>query len=178
MVEQHEGNEVQSGPSGLDFDLSNASQRSQFVEFGQDGLWIEGAIPSTTERDVSFTLRLKDASGVELCADIVKATVVMINLANAVYRDNQIWSQGSRGYAALVWKFVGPLTKANLEDDAKFSIIEIAGPTDNKALATMTQAGETVYGCFTNPSITYVQRLKILQAAKSLVGVSSTPNSS
>ena len=54
------GTKYNLDPQAWIFDLSNASQRSQFVEFGQDGLWIEGAIPSTTERDVSFTLRLKD----------------------------------------------------------------------------------------------------------------------
>jgi hypothetical protein len=150
--------------------LADPSQRTQFLQIPQDGLWIEGYGASAAERDVVFVLRYKDASGQEICSDTVKATVVMINLGNAVYRDNQLWFQGSRGHAALVWKFVGPATKANLEDDAKFLIIEIAGPTDYKALTTMTQAGETVYGCFTNPAITYAQRLKVLQAAKSLVG--------
>jgi hypothetical protein len=94
----------------------------------------------------------------------------MMNLANAVYRENQIWSQGSRGHSAMVWKFVGPLTRANLLNDEMFLIIEIAGPTNNKNLRTITDPDLIPFGCYTNPQVTYVQRLKILQAAKSLVG--------
>ncbi len=164
------GTEFLPGATLKTWSLGDPTERDEFQQLAWDGLWMEGIAPSDAERDIILVLRYRQPGGHETCTDTVKATVVMINLANAVYRDNQIWTQGDRGHAALVWTFTGPLLRANLNDDAKFLIIEIAGPTDDKPLTTMTQAGETVYGCFTNPSITYVERLKILQAAKSLVG--------
>ncbi len=165
-------------PSAWNFDLSVPSQRNQFILFGQNGLWIEGAMPSSTERDVSFTLRYRDAGGAERCADTVKATVVMINLANAVYKEHVWWVQNNRGHAALIWTFLGPLTRANLNDDTKYLLIEMDGPTNSYDLTSMTQhPNYPPFGCFTNPTITYRQRLMVLQAAKSLAarGVGYTP---
>ena len=63
-----------------------------------------------------------------------------------------------------------PARRANLEDYNKFLVIHMACPTDTDPLTVMTQSpGETVWGCFTNPQITFVERLKILQTAKTLV---------
>lgn len=85
-----------------------------------------------------------------------------------VHRDNDIWTQGARGHTALVASFVGPLSKANLEDDKKYLLIEMQGPTNTKDLSTIT--GGTKHGCYSNLNISYVQRLKILKIAKTLVG--------
>jgi hypothetical protein len=161
-------------PSGYpwEFDLADPGERSQFQQIATDGLWVEGYGASAQERDVVFVLRFKDTSGQELCSDTVKATVVMINLGNAVYREGQIAGISGRGHAALVWKFVGPLTRANLEDDEKFLIIHMqrGGLVDTHNLTMITQSsGEAPWGCYTNPDVTYVHRLKLLQAAKSLV---------
>jgi hypothetical protein len=76
----------------------------------------------------------------------------------------------ARGHAALLAGFTGPCTRANLLDDTHFTIIEMDGPTDNRTLDTITNAsGCAAYGCFTNPAITYVERLRVLAAAKALV---------
>ncbi|MGB2987937.1 MAG: hypothetical protein WBE26_18870, partial [Phycisphaerae bacterium] len=153
------------------WDLGNPVQRASFQQVSEDGLWIEGYAPSVQERDVVFVLRYKDADGQELCSDTVKATVVMINLANAVYREGQIGGISGRGHSALVWKFIGPLSKDMLENDAKFLIIHMQGGglVDNDNLSNITQSpGEYPWGCFTNPDITYVDRLRILHTAKSL----------
>ena len=44
------------------------------------------------------------------------------------------------------------------------------GPTSNRTLATITEIPSyPARGCYTNPLITYIQRLKVLKAALSLV---------
>ena len=155
------------------WNLANSGERVDFVRATDEGVWMEGLAASDVERDVRIEVRYTSANGSTTCFDAVNTTVVMINLANAVYRDNLLWlvpGAADRGHAALTWKFLGPLTRTNLLSDQKFLLIEIRGPTDNKDLTTITQAGVPAYGCFTNPGITYVQRLRVLQAAKSLVG--------
>ena len=154
------------------WDLSDPGQRTAFQQLATSGLWIEGITASGAERDVTLVLRYRNPSGQELCSDTVKATVVMINLANAVYRENCFPElTADRGHAALVWWFLGSLTRENLHDDDKFLIIEIPGPTDTNTLSTMTDftwlgAHYEAWGCFTNPAITYLDRLKILGTAK------------
>lgn len=151
------------------WNLASPAEKADFQTFMNDGYWIEGVNAGTAERGVTFTLRYKDSGGTEICNDVCKATVVMINLANAVYRDNMIWTQGSRGHGALVWRYDGTCTKADLTNDVNFILIEMDGPTDNRTLATITQeAGYPAYGCFRNPSMTYVQRLRIIEAARAL----------
>lgn len=152
------------------WDLSNSTQKSEFEDFIANSLWIEGIDEGSAERAVTFTLRYKDSGGTEICDDVNKATVVMINLADAVYRDNMLWSQNARGHSAIVWAFDGPMTSANLSDDTKFKIVEMQGPTKNRTLATITQdASYPARGCYTSSGLTYIQRLKILKTALSLV---------
>jgi len=154
------------------FDLANPAQRQQFLDFSQNGLWVEGHAPSATERDTSFVLKYIDANGVARCEDTVLVTSVMINLANAVYREGQIAGISGRGHSAIVCQFLGPLTRPNLQDDANFRIIHVqnGGPTDIHTLTAITASpGEDAWGCFTNPGITYTQRLRILVAARLLV---------
>ena len=156
------------------WNLANSTEKADFQNFMNNGYWIEGADVGTAERGVTFTLRYKDSGGTEVCNDVCKATVVKINLANAVYRDNMLdlWGigQNSRGHDALVWRYAGTCTKTDLTNDANFILIEMDGPTDNRNLTTITQQqGYPAYGCFRNPSITYVQRLRILAAAHALV---------
>ena len=49
-------------------------------------LWIEAITPSNTERDISLSLNYTK-NNTAIAADNVKATAVMINLGNAVYRE-------------------------------------------------------------------------------------------
>jgi hypothetical protein len=152
------------------WNLANSTEKAEFQSFMNDGYWIEGTDVGTAERGVTFTLRYKDSGGTEIGKDDCKATVVMINLANAVYRDNGWPAIGSRGHAALVSRYAGTCTKADLTNDANFILVEMDGPTDNTDLTTMTQQqGLACYGCFSNPSITYIQRLRIISAARALV---------
>ncbi len=163
------------------WDLADPTERANFIQRCENGIWIEGVKRSIAERDVEIVLRYKLSELV--VSDTVKATVVMINLANAVYRDNQMGLQTDRGHAALVAYFDGPGHGASfrtaLEHDSRFRIIEMDGPTGDRSLDTMT--GPTQYGCFTNllgppwgEGIDYVARLRILAAAKSLVARADT----
>jgi len=162
--------ELQAGSAVKTWDLSDAAQRAEFQQFGLDGIWLEGIEASDAERDVELDLRYVAPTGQTTCSDTVSATVVMINLANAVHREGTLIGVSARGHAALVWRFEGQLTKDNLNDDDKFLIIEMSGPTDDNTLTSMTQSpGEDAWGCFTNPQITLVERLKILNTAKTLV---------
>jgi hypothetical protein len=161
--------ELQAGSAVKSWDLSDAAQRAEFQQFGLDGIWLEGIDASDAERDVELELRYLPPNG-QTCSDTVRATVVMINLANAVHREGTMIGVAARGHAALVWKFIGPLNRQNLLDDNKFLLIHMSGPTDTDTLGVMTQSpGEQPWGCFTNPQITYVDRLKILMTAKTLM---------
>ncbi|MGI6497155.1 MAG: hypothetical protein ACOX5G_13975 [Kiritimatiellia bacterium] len=163
------GTDVALASGKRTWNLASPTEKADFQTFMSGGYWIEGVDAGTVERGVTYTLRYKNSGGTEICKDENKATVVMINLANAVYRDNMIWSQGSRGHGALVWRYAGTCTRPDLTNDVNFILIEMDGPTDYRTLATITQqAGYPAYGCFRNPSITHVQRLRIIQAARAL----------
>ncbi len=152
----------------LSWDLSNPTERANFEKLGTDGLWIEG-VKKSSEKEIKFTLKyLKEGNPVG--DDTVVATSVMINLGNAVHREGDIPYMKKRGHAAIVYKFIGECNKEDLSDDKKFLIIE-TGPLrvrGDHSLETIT--GYSPWGCFTTGSVGYVDQLKILQAAKSLVG--------
>ena len=169
------GTEIPLTGKKKSWDLSNAADKSEFQGYMSDGLWIEGVQTGTAERAVQFVLRLKGSDGKEVGNDQCNATVVMMNLGNAVYRDNDVYAALSidRGHAALVYKFIGSCCLNDLNNDDKYLIIEMAVPASNKTLTTMTQDNGNFYnaecyGCFTNPTITYRQRLGVLSAAKTL----------
>jgi len=147
------------------WDLSKQSQREEYFKLGEDGIWIEGIDSSTAERDVTLVLRYK-YNNQEIAADTVKATVVMINLGNAVYRYGGGVAAG-RGHAALVTSFLGPCTRDNLMNDARFQITEMPGyghGPERNLLTNITAApGLDAWGCYTNTAdISYVARLSIL----------------
>jgi len=135
-------------------------------------LWLEADEYSLSERDVELELKYTDV-GSCTTSDYVNATAVMINLGNAVYRENGFWAEPDRGHSALVTEYIGACTKSDLDDDTKFLITEMDGPTDYRTLATMTDEDDTgleVYGCYTEFfGLTYAQRYAILQIASALV---------
>jgi len=93
----------------------------------------------------------------------------MINLGNAVYRDGAGPASG-RGHAALVYKFYGSCTRANLMNDDRFGIVEMPGinhGVETNLLSSITAAASLdAWGCYTNTAdINYVARLKILKWA-------------
>jgi hypothetical protein len=151
------------------WNLANSTEKTGFQSFMSDGYWIEGTDVGTAERGVTFTLRYKDSGGLNVCNDICKSTVVMINLGNAVYRDNAWPWIGNRGHGALVWRYAGTCIKSDITNDVNFILIEMDGPTDNRDLTTITRQQDLPrYGCFRNPTISYVQRLRIIAAAREL----------
>jgi hypothetical protein len=112
-----------------------------------------------------------DASGTEICNDVNKATVVMANLGNGLCRENSFPFVGVWGHSAVAYAFDGKCNSADFNDDTKFLIIEMDGPTDTRTVATMTSSpGLSAYGCYSPYSgLTYVQRLKIIAVARLLV---------
>jgi len=174
-TQSSKGTQITMNSNKKTWNLAVPTEKADLQTFMTNGYWIEGVVPGTTERGIAFTLRYKDSNGSEICKDDTKATVVMINLANAVYRDNMIWSQAARGHSAIVWKFDGPLTRENLSDDQKFKIIEMQGPTKDLSLATITKNQKyPAYGCFSNLSISNEQRLRVIQTARALANRSIT----
>jgi len=134
-------------------------------------LWVEGRSASGSERDVQLELKYTRSGNSK--SDTVKATVVMINLGNAVYREHSVWAQNNRGHGAIVYKYTGTCTPDDLNDSSKFLLIEMPGPSNNHTLATITDRGGfpdylDAFGCYTNPSISFSDRLKILKTAKEI----------
>ncbi|MDD2356234.1 MAG: hypothetical protein PHS72_09290, partial [Lachnospiraceae bacterium] len=168
-TQSSKGTQITMNSNKKTWNLAVPTEKADLQTFMTNGFWIEGVAPGTTERGIAFTLRYKDSNGTEICKDDTKATVVMINLANAVYRDNMIWTQTARGHSAIVWKFDGPLTRENLSDDTKFKIVEMQGPTQNKTLATITKDKQyPARGCYSSKCLKPVERLKILKTALSI----------
>ena len=134
-------------------------------------LWVEGYAPSEAERDIELKLQYKNPGGAVVSSDSVLATNVMVNLGNAVYRENDILAHKPRGHSAIVYAFTGACNATELADDTKYLLIEMNGPTSNKNLSTITNAaGLTCFGCYTKTSISYTERLKIIANAVALVG--------
>jgi hypothetical protein len=132
-------------------------------------LWIEGMARSVEERDVELELRY--TNGGDVSSGRVKMTVVMINLGNAVYRENMIWAHKSRGHGAIVYRYTGACTSGALDISDNFLIIEMDGPTDYLTLTTITNApGYAAFGCYTSAvGMTYSKRLAIIKMARALV---------
>jgi len=164
-------------PLSMNWNLANEQERMEFWEFQMYGLWIEGIEYSGSERDVTIQLTY---NGPIYCEDTVKATVVMMNLGNAVYRDNLVdfppGIDNFRGHTAIVYKYVSICTKDELCKDINYKLADMQygeGVTLYRSLRTITEfvPGEgptTPRGCYTNPSITYQQRLMIIYTAKVL----------
>ncbi|MGI6124208.1 MAG: PKD domain-containing protein [Acetivibrionales bacterium] len=134
-------------------------------------LWVEGFHRSDSERDVVFELRY--TLGTTTVSDTVKATVVQINLGNAVYRENALWYLGmtERGHSGIVTDFVGAVTREDLLNPTKFRVTEMNGP-HVVSLATITDDPDLIaWGCYANVSqMTFAKRLQIVKMAKELVG--------
>jgi hypothetical protein len=145
-------------------------------------LWVEGTEATTDERDVSLELRYIPPVDNTTFNDAVAATVVMINLGNAVYREAGRWWMAARGHAALVARYAGTCDPVDLSDDTNFRIIEMGGPIGNvhtintHMLDTITAApGLAEFGCYTNsyPVPSYSERLRILDMAKQILAHAS-----
>ena len=133
-------------------------------------LWVEGRSASISERDVQ--LELKYTIEGNTFSDKVKATVVMINLGNAVYREMDLFGIGGSdvGHSAIIYMYLGECNPTDLNDASKYLIIEMDGPTDNKTLATMLEVPYMVpMGCGSVSGISYKKRLDIIETAKQLV---------
>ena len=135
-------------------------------------LWIEGRSPSG-QMGVVLKLRYKDPSNALVHHDTVKATVVMIRLGNAVYREAKLIGLKERCHAGLVYSFDGPVKKENIINHEKYGICQMKGlnPADDK-LDGITNADDLEYWyCYTNTSAIqdnvdgYEKRLKILKVA-------------
>lgn len=167
--------------SKYSWDLSDPESRNEYLEIlERGGIWIEGLNRSSAERDVRIDL-VYSSTDIDLrtARSMVRLTVVEMNLGNAVYRDNDIVSHPLpevpvgfpwRGHAALVTRFLGPCTRDALFDNDKYMLIEMqwGGPTGHRRLSATVDGRQK--GCYTNPDITNVQRLKILKAASFLRG--------
>ena len=173
----NKGTEIIFAGSKKTWDLSNIEQKTEFINLSQNGLWIEGVKQSGKEKDIEFFIRFKTSSVLTLSQDHVKATVVMINLGNVVYRDNIFWLTAPRGHSAIVYAFTVPCNKTNLLNDSNLSIIEVQkgnedGVVGTNSLYTVTKlAGSPAKGCFTNMlnPPTFLQRLRIIKTAVKLI---------
>ncbi|MEK9138382.1 MAG: hypothetical protein AAB393_14750, partial [Bacteroidota bacterium] len=180
------------------WDLSNSTQKSEFQNFMANSLWIEGIEEGSAERAVTFTLRYKDADGTEVCNDMNKATVVMLNLANAVGREMGLIFTKERGHTSIVGRYDGACTRAELIAATQYMLYESDG-TDNPPWYTQpgpheaplthvtASSGTDFFGDLTpfltsfanvggmpNTVAGYTTRLKILLVARWLIDNTGT----
>jgi hypothetical protein len=112
------------------WDLSNSTQQSEFQDCIANSLWIEGMEEGSAERAVTFTLRYKDSGGTEICNDVTKATIVMINLGNVVGREMGLIFTKERGHTSIVGRYDGSCIRTELIDASQYTLYESDG-TDN-----------------------------------------------
>ncbi len=129
----------------------------------------------TAERGVTFTVRYKNSGGTEICKDDNAATLVMINLANAAYRPNDILGGGwvwvsEQGHAAVLVRLNGSCTRPSLTNWANYMVIvmQSRGPTIAR-LSSFTSREPDYWGTVVNPNVTYVGRLRILAVAQGIL---------
>jgi hypothetical protein len=160
----YRGTSVALADHARSWDLAVPADRASFQEFLASGYWIEGIAPGTKERGVRLSLGM---GGRAAASD---ATVVMVNLGNAAYREMYIPTMADRGHAALVTRFIGRCSKASLSDERNFLITEMGGPRADKDLSTITAYSDGImnldaFGCFWTLAMTHVDRLEILTCA-------------
>ncbi|MBN1795604.1 MAG: hypothetical protein JW804_02930 [Sedimentisphaerales bacterium] len=134
-----------------------------------DELWLEARAASNSERNISLQFKYSYGGS---AADEVKATAVMVNLGNAVYRELDLFGIGSLkvGHAALVYEYTGNCNPADFDDADNYWIIEMDGPTNDKPLSTMTDVpGLPPMGCYTTQGMTYRKRLEVIKTAEEMV---------
>lgn len=154
----------------ITWDLSDASDRYQFLTYFNHDIWIEGIEASDSERDVELVFRHCDDNGTEIMSDTVKATVVMLKLGAGLYR-NMGFPPADRGHTGLLTKFNGngDCTPVKLRDSSLYTVHEMQkSPSPGKC---NTPTWKDFYDAATywneySCTLTYVQRLKILKTAK------------
>ncbi len=159
----------------LSWNLSDPDDRSELQGYMTSGIWVEGIEACSVERGVIFTLRYKDSGGTEIYSESNKATVVMMNLGNAVYREANPEGVKERGHGAIVFAFTGDMSRTSLLDCSKYTVAQVSGqhPNTNEDLTYQTdpESGREFWFCYGNagtPNSTagYVARLKVLKVAK------------
>lgn len=163
--------------SKIIWNLANPGDRLNFQYFMQNGFWVEGTKPGTCERGATFTLRYTSDTGASVQKQC-KATIVMIRLGNAVYRENMVGMANAyplreRGHGGLAFSFDGPATAANLKNRDKYGIVQMQGldPEGEKLGGVFGVSGFEYWYCYTHTGeITddedgYTKRLKILKIA-------------
>ncbi len=161
------------------WNLSSETDRQALAALCTSGLWIEAIDPSIAERDISISFTLRDSANTQLAVDRVRITSVMINLGNAVYRENQMSGVQERHHGGLLTRYNGACVKDDLTNHAKYTLTEISGVTGNIVKINNTlethchsSAGSKYAGCYTNTGSIgndidgYKSRLKILATAQ------------
>jgi hypothetical protein len=158
------------------WDLQDSAQRVEFSSAVANGIWMEGVDASSAERDIEVKLTYGLGGG-DIGSDTVKATVVLIRLGDAVYRENMLgWSVyplRERCHTGLVYAFDGPVTHDDVSNPDRYSIVQMSGldPSAEKLEGISKVTGFEYWYCYTNTAeiqdnvAGHVKRLKILKVA-------------
>ncbi len=136
-------------------------------------LYIEGFDESTTKNDITLTLTyIPPDLNTTLCADKVKLTIVRQNLGVACYRqlDSNIFPDYN--HAGFIAEYTGKRTKADMDNDAKWNVIQMPGISSgpNKiTLAAYKGTGLAFYGFYSVNSLADVFRNKIIKTSQDIL---------
>lgn len=173
-VSQSKLSEITLSSFKKSWNLSDSSQRTDFQNRINGGIWIEGIAPGTAKRAVSFTLRYKELSNT-FADDKVNATIVFMRLGSAVYRELNVFMERHLGHGAILYRFKDgvELTEANLENAASYEVCHSMGQANGPTIqpyTNITQEPGAAHwpGCYELPNMSYVDRLNALKAAKEL----------
>jgi len=161
------GTEVPLTSSKKTWDLSNSTQKSEFQNFIANSLWIEGIDTGSAKRAVTFTLRYKDSGGTEICNDVNNATIVLLKIGSALYREMAGWPE-ERGHAGLLTAFKGNCTASDLVDSSKYEVTEMQRTPNDCVQTTWKEfhSASSAYWSQYDCSQTFVNRLKVMLVSK------------
>ena len=162
----------------LSWDLSNPSERSELQGYMASGIWIEGIEASSSERDITFTLRYRWPSGTEFCDDVNRATVVLMRLGCGVHRlgaSSNEWV-ASMGHCGLITAYTGTCVRSELLDPTKYRLTELQMTgVENPTWRQFYDASTNYWGEY-DSGPTYVERLKIIKVASHFDAMGVTYN--
>jgi hypothetical protein len=169
------GTEVTLTSNKKTWNLSNASQKSDFQNVMANSLWIEGIDPGTAKRAVTFDLRYKQGT-TTICEDKTKATVVFMRLGCGVYRElNATGYLKNIGHAGMFYRFKHgeTLTEASLADATMYEVVQSMGAANGPTIDGYDNIFNNPSaahwdGGYESPGLSYVDRLNILKGAKAI----------
>lgn len=151
------------------WDLSKESEFEDFRNTIRDCVFIEGVKASATEKSSSITLSYKSLSDGSVLTISRPLTVLMSSVGAIVYREDEIKESKNIGHGGIITRFKGGIGKDGILSAKNYELTTMRMKPEKCIVCTWGEfhiADLEYWGEFEAPSISFVDRLKIMLAAK------------